>query len=185
MRWPQRIVAVTVLVALSRIYFGAHPLDQRRGGVAPRWGSLAAAIVWLSATDGQAAPVAPRYPSPLLVAVVFAMAGWPLFAPVRRRPESQLSRAFRTGSGEPASSGSCRSERTAQPVRLNNLRSAAIACRLSCGVAVLVDQPAEDVGSLNGHAGILAAGDGGSPQGWTLVKGSVWPMAVVVRLVIG
>ena len=50
MRWPQRIVGVVVavLVALNRIYIGAHwPIDVVGGGAI---GLLAAAVVWLIAT---------------------------------------------------------------------------------------------------------------------------------------
>jgi hypothetical protein len=44
---------------------------------------------------------------------------------------------------------------------------------------------AEDVGSLNCQAGILASDEVGSGEGWSLAKGSVWPVAVVVGLVLG
>ena len=48
-----------------------------------------------------------------------------------------------------------------------------------------MDQPTEDVGPLNGHAGILATGEGGTARRWALVTGSVWPMAGVVPVVVG
>ena len=40
-------------------------------------------------------------------------------------------------------------------------------------MAVFVNQSAQDVGSLNGEAGILASDEGSAGQGWALAKGSV------------
>jgi hypothetical protein len=52
-------------------------------------------------------------------------------------------------------------------------------------LSVFVDQAAENVGSLNGEAGVVASAEDGTGQGWTLVEGSVWPVLVVVGLVLG
>lgn len=64
-------------------------------------------------------------------------------------------------------------------------RLRALAFGWSRCLSVFVDQAAEDVGSFNGLAGILVADERVAGAGWTLIKGSVWPMAVVVRLVFG
>ena len=52
-------------------------------------------------------------------------------------------------------------------------------------MSVFVDQAAEDVGPFHGVAGILVADERVAGEGWTLIKGSVSAMAVVVRLVFG
>jgi hypothetical protein len=52
-------------------------------------------------------------------------------------------------------------------------------------VAVFVNQSAEDVDSLDVHAGIVTTGRFGAGQRWSLIKGSVRTAVVVVGLVFG
>jgi hypothetical protein len=52
-------------------------------------------------------------------------------------------------------------------------------------LSVFVDQAAEDVGPFDALAGIVVSDEGVACAGWTLIRGSVRPVAVVVRLVFG
>jgi hypothetical protein len=71
-------------------------------------------------------------------------------------------------------------------VGLNNLDPRSLARRYSCGAAVFVDEATEQVGSVHPAIGRLGRhGWLGGRRRWSLVKGSVRPVAVVMLLVFG
>ena len=78
----------------------------------------------------------------------------------------------RSGWASPCLSGSRTLVRVFAPARFGWSRC----------LSVFVDQPAEDVGPFDGLAGILVSDECLACEGWPVVKGSVRPVAVVVRL---